>query len=42
MIINIKVKTDLELIRLLKKDIKIIKGHKPKNKIVQVKNANKI
>ena len=39
-------KANLELIKLLKKhlkeDIKIIKGHRSKNKVVKVKNANKI
>ena len=39
-------KANLDLIKLLKKhlkeDIKIIKGHRSKNKVVKVKNANKI
>jgi len=37
-------KANLELVKLLKKhfkkDIKIIKGKKSKNKIIEVKNAN--
>lgn len=39
-------KANLELIKLLKKhfkkDIKIIKGHQSKNKIIEVNNADKI